>query len=48
MITSKKNIIALLFVATLLILAGTGCATAHGFGQDMQQAGGWITNDAKK
>ena len=39
MITSFKHIVALLCIATLLAIVGTGCNTAHGFGKDMEKAG---------
>lgn len=35
----NKIILALLFVATLLAIASSGCNTAHGFGKDMENAG---------
>ena len=34
-----KRIVVLLFVTTLLAIAGIGCNTAHGFGKDMEKAG---------
>ena len=34
-----KRIVVLLFVTALLAIAGVGCNTAHGFGQDMEKAG---------
>jgi len=39
MITLTKRIVVLLFVTALLAIAGTGCNTAHGFGQDVSKAG---------
>jgi len=39
MITSFKRIIALLCIATLLVIVGTGCNTAHGFGKDVSSTG---------
>lgn len=39
-----KRIVALLFLAALVAVAGLGCHTAHGFGQDMQDAGQGIKN----
>jgi predicted small secreted protein len=39
MITITKHIVVLLFVTALLAIVGTGCNTAHGFGQDMEKAG---------
>ena len=35
----NKIILTLLFVATLLAIASSGCNTAHGFGKDMENAG---------
>lgn len=39
MTTLIKRIMLLLFVTALATIAGTGCNTAHGFGQDMEKAG---------
>ena len=39
-----KRIIVLLFIFALVAVAGLGCHTAHGFGQDMQDAGQGIKN----
>ena len=42
-----KRIVVLLFVATLLVIVGVGCNTAHGFGKDVQNAGEGIQNGTK-
>lgn len=42
MTTLTKRIIVLLFVTTLLAIAGIGCNTANGFGKDMSHAGNEI------
>ena len=34
-----KRLILVLCAATVIIAAGTGCRTAHGFGEDMEKAG---------
>jgi predicted small secreted protein len=34
-----KRIIIGMFALALLVVAGTGCRTAHGFGEDMEHAG---------
>jgi predicted small secreted protein len=47
MITFIKRIVVLLFVATLLVIVGVGCNTAHGFGKDVQNAGEGIQNGTK-
>jgi predicted small secreted protein len=47
MITFTKRIGILLFVATLLVIVGVGCNTAHGFGEDVQKAGEGIQNGTK-
>ena len=40
--------LTLLFVITaLLAIAGVGCNTAHGFGQDLEKAGEGIQNGTK-
>ena len=39
-----KRILVLLFLSALVAVAGLGCHTAHGFGQDMQDAGQGIKN----
>jgi predicted small secreted protein len=43
----SKQIIVLLFVTTLLVIAGVGCNTAHGFGKDMEKAGDKIQEGTK-
>ena len=47
MIPSIKRIVVLLFVTTLLAMAGLGCNTANGFGKDMEKAGEKIQNGTK-
>jgi predicted small secreted protein len=47
MIRQTKRIMVLLFVATLLAVAGLGCNTAHGFGKDVSNAGDSIQNGTK-
>jgi len=47
MILFTKRIVVLLFVTALLVIAGVGCNTAHGFGQDMESAGDSIQNGTK-
>ena len=34
-----KRLIMILFAASIVLAAGTGCRTAHGFGEDMEKAG---------
>jgi predicted small secreted protein len=34
-----QHFVITLFAAILLVVAGTGCRTAHGFGEDMEKAG---------
>ena len=47
MTTFIKRIVVLLFVTSLLVLAGVGCNTAHGFGKDMEKAGESIQDGTK-
>ena len=47
MTTLTKRIVFLLFVAALLVIAGVGCNTAHGFGKDMEKAGDKIQDGTK-
>jgi predicted small secreted protein len=47
MIISFKRIVAFLCITTLLVISGTGCNTAHGFGKDVQNAGEGIQNGTK-
>jgi predicted small secreted protein len=47
MSTFIKRIVVLLFVTSLLVIAGVGCNTAHGFGEDLQNAGEGIQNGTK-
>jgi predicted small secreted protein len=44
MIPLTKRIIVLFFICALAVIASLGCHTAHGFGQDMQDAGQGIKN----
>ncbi len=39
MITLINRIVVLFCITTFLVLVGTGCNTAHGFGKDMEKAG---------
>jgi predicted small secreted protein len=39
-----KKLFITFFVTVLLVAAGTGCRTAHGFGEDMETAGDKIQN----
>jgi len=34
-----KRLIIVLFAASIVLAASTGCRTAHGFGEDMEKAG---------
>ena len=47
MSTFIKRIVVLLFVTSLLVIAGVGCNTAHGFGEDLQNAGEGIQKNTK-
>lgn len=47
MTTLYKRVIVLLFVATFLAIAGMGCNTAHGFGQDVEKVGDKIQDGTK-
>jgi predicted small secreted protein len=42
-----KRIFLLFFLIALVAVAGVGCHTANGFGQDMQDAGQGIQNGTK-
>ena len=42
-----KRLFVLLFVTASLAMLGLGCNTAHGFGQDMQNAGQSIQDGTK-
>jgi predicted small secreted protein len=42
-----SRIVLLLFVTALLVIAGVGCNTAHGFGKDVEKAGEGIQNGTK-
>ncbi len=37
--TLVKRLVLLGFAALCLVIAGSGCNTAHGFGKDMEKAG---------
>jgi len=39
-----KRVFAVLFLLALVAVAGLGCHTANGFGQDMKDAGQGIKN----
>jgi predicted small secreted protein len=47
MITLIKRIVVLLFVTAFLVMVGTGCNTAHGFGKDLEKAGEGIQDGTK-
>ena len=47
MSTFIKRTVVLLFVTSLLAIAGVGCNTAHGFGKDMESAGDSIQDSTK-
>ena len=47
MITLFKRTVVLLFVTALLVIAGVGCNTAHGFGKDVEKAGEKIQDGTK-
>ena len=47
MITSWNSMVVLACIAALLAIVGMGCHTAHGFGEDMQDAGQGIQNSTK-
>jgi predicted small secreted protein len=47
MITCIKRIFVLLFVAALLAIVGAACNTAHGFGEDVKDAGQGIEDGTK-
>jgi predicted small secreted protein len=42
-----KRMTVLFFLSALVALAGLGCHTANGFGQDMKDAGQGIQNGTK-
>jgi predicted small secreted protein len=44
----KKYIFLTLIMSIYLLLAGTGCRTAHGFGEDMENAGEKIQEKTDK
>jgi len=46
-ITLVQRLVLLVLVTTLLTIAGVGCRTAHGFGEDMQKAGEGIQDGTK-
>jgi predicted small secreted protein len=47
MIQLFTRIVLLSFVTALVILGGTGCNTANGFGKDVSNAGQGIQNGTK-
>lgn len=47
MTSISKRIIVLLFIFASVVIVGTGCHTANGFGKDMQDAGQGIQNGTK-
>jgi len=47
MISISKRIIVLLFIFVTVVIVGTGCHTANGFGKDMEDAGEGIQNGTK-
>jgi predicted small secreted protein len=47
MSTFISRTVVLLFVAACLAIVGVGCNTAHGFGEDVQNAGEGIQNGTK-
>ena len=47
MTTCIKRIVVPLFLATLLAIVGVACNTAHGFGQDVKDAGQGIEDSTK-
>ena len=47
MIHQLKLVVALLLAIAFVIVVGTGCHTANGFGKDMQDAGQGIQNGTK-
>ena len=47
MIILIKRIVVLLFVTASLVMVGTGCNTAHGFGKDIEKAGEGIQDGTK-
>ena len=44
----KRYILFAMVVAVLMLAAGTGCRTAHGFGEDMENAGEKIQEKTDK
>jgi len=47
MITLIKRTFILLVVTTSLVIVGTGCNTARGFGKDIENAGEGIQDGTK-
>jgi len=45
--TKIKRIVILLVVSAFLAVVGAGCRTAHGFGEDMQNAGDSIQSSTE-
>lgn len=42
-----KRVIIAWFVMSLLVVVGTGCNTAHGFGKDVEKAGEKIQKETR-
>jgi len=47
MIQIFKRIVIVVFASAFVVLVGTGCNTAHGFGKDVSHAGQGIQNGTK-
>ena len=47
MIQLLKRIVVLASITALVVVAGAGCNTAHGFGKDVSNAGQGIQNGTK-
>jgi predicted small secreted protein len=46
-ITNSPYLIVLLFTGILVVIVASGCATAHGFGKDMEGAGKDIQRETR-